>query len=253
MIRTIEVDGVTRVSQIQSYLYSRADLIRSRKEGYKDELGACKYCHGQWHREISEGKIQCICWLMEKEKRLQQRQQHASTSQGKSWESFEIWGDSASKSALMNAIEVVDEWSKNMDSWLVMVGGYGVGKTHLMYILNTMFSPWSMYVSAPDFEQIVFTHTGDGDLNEVIDEIAKQPILLLDDVGAEHGSNYPKNMLRKVIDFRYRLKQEFPLVVTTNLGPAQLTNYDERTADRLMERSNMFVDLSKVQSRRRNV
>src|SRR3989337_2417852 len=121
MIRTIEVDGVTRVSPIPRYLYPTADLLRSRTEGCKGELGACKYCHVQWYREISEGKIQCICWLMEKEKRLQQRQQHASTSQGKSWESFEIWGDSASKSALMNAIEVVDEWSKNMDRWLGMV------------------------------------------------------------------------------------------------------------------------------------
>jgi len=253
MIRTIEVDGIIRSSQMQSYLYSRNELIRARKEGYKDELGICRYCHGNWHREVSEGTIECVCWLMDKEKILEQRQIHASTSQRKTWDSFEVWGDPASRDALRNAIEVVDEWTKNMDSWLVIAGGYGVGKTHIMYILNTMFFPWSMYISAPDFEQIVFTHTGEGDLDRVIEEISKQPILLLDDVGAEHGSNYPKNMLRKVIDFRYRLAQEYPLVVTTNLGPAQLTNYDERTADRLMERRNTFIDLSKVQSRRRYV
>lgn len=251
-IRTIYDQGYPVISKIDSYLKSRYDLAKARKEGYKNEAGVCKYCNGAMERETSNGRARCICWLLQHEAELKHRQFIASTSQSLTWKSWEPWGSPQSMDQLIIAQDKINEWTISMDKWLVISGGFGVGKTHLLYIINTMFEPWSLYISTPDFEQLVFDNTGNGGLEALLATVMWHPILLLDDIGADYGSKYPVSMIRKVIDFRYRMHEELPLVVTTNLSRSQMDSYDGRTASRIGDKSKtIFIELDAVIDRRK--
>lgn len=251
-IRTITDDqGYPVISKIDSYLKSRYDLAKARKEGYRNEAGVCKYCNGVMERETSNGRARCICWLLQHEAELKRRQSISSGSQKLDWNSWQTWGSPQSVDALIIAQDKINEWTISMDKWLMIYGGFGVGKTHLLYIINTLFNPWSLYISTPDFEQQVFESTSNGGMDTLLDTIMHHPILLLDDIGADYGSKYPVSMVRKIILFRYEAHEEYPLVVTTNLSPSQLEVYDGRITSRLRDKSKVVsIDLQAVEDRR---
>lgn len=84
----------------------------------------------------------------------------------------------------------------------------------------------------------------------LLDEMKKaEKLLVIDDVGA---SNYDKNRLQtmylNIIDYRY--SQGLPLMLTTNLTKAELSDYiGDRCFDRLRSCS-YFVDIVSPESRR---
>ena len=150
-------------------------------------------------------------------------------------------------------MDTVQVWLGEPETWLVLAGPYGVGKSHLLNAIDVHFWPWSLYVSVPDFEQIVFDATGDKDLSGPMSIIATHPILLLDDVGADYGSKYPIAALRRIVDYRYKMPIEYPTVITTNMSVAQLGEYDGRVADRFLDvHVSKVLSFTKVKSWRRN-
>jgi len=257
-IRTFQdSSGEVRISRIDSYLWMRQSGIyfQAKRNGYRNNVGICTYCSDEMPQimDTEGGLARCVCHLLDEERYLVEAQELASSHQPRKMSSFEIWGDVKSKDALVIAMAAVNGWIESPGRWMVIAGGFGTGKTFLLHAINTIFKPWSLYISVPDFEQLIFKYTGEGDLDRVIDIIATHPILLLDDVGADYGSKYPISMLRRVIDFRYRRWWEYPTIVTTNLSPLQLEQYDGRTADRLLDKEvSQVVSMAQVKSWRRN-
>jgi DNA replication protein DnaC len=142
----------------------------------------------------------------------------------------------------------------NIDTWLYLSGPVGTGKSHLLHTIDSYLYPWSFYVSVPDLKDLVFEYTAKRDLQVITDRIAKHPILILDDVGAEYTSEYAVSMVRQIIMARYKRWQEYPVVVATNLTESQMIGYDERLADRLWDTDKVrHVYFTGVSSwRRRN-
>jgi DNA replication protein DnaC len=139
-----------------------------------------------------------------------------------------------------------------MDTWMLLGGPVGAGKSHLLHIMDTMLSPWSLYISVPDFKDMVFASTGNGGLTDLLDKVSVHPILLLDDVGAEWASGYAVTALRQVIMSRYTNWRDLPTIVVTNLTGGQFKTYDERMADRLFDTEKvMNVAFENVKSWRR--
>ena len=73
--------------------------------------------------------------------------------------------------------------------------------------------------------------------NEYIDRLCRFPLLILDDFGMEHGTEYGLEQVYNVVDSRYRSQK--PLIVTTNLTLEELQHPEDtahaRIYDRLLE------------------
>ena len=74
---------------------------------------------------------------------------------------------------------------------------------------------------------------------EILDQIKSVDLLVLDDVGTERNTSYMAERMFEIVDSRYRAGK--PLVVTTNLGIAEIQNKTsipleyQRIFDRILE------------------
>ena len=114
---------------------------------------------------------------------------------------------------------------------LMLYGGVGTGKT---------------YYAACIINQIVETHTArfvtTGDLatlpfdarREFVRDMTRADLVVLDDVGAERGTEYMQELVFSVVDARSRTGK--PLIVTTNLDGKQIKAISELTQRRIFDR-----------------
>ncbi|MCS7231613.1 MAG: ATP-binding protein [Elusimicrobiota bacterium] len=121
-------------------------------------------------------------------------------------------------------------------------GNTGSGKTHLSFAIlnyinhNTDLFGFAVYI--PEFIQKIRDHysSGDIDINPVL-EVAKIPVLLLDDLGAERYTEWTSEQIVQLLDFRYRNK--LATIITSNL---KLNDLKEKVGERIYSR---VVGLSK--------
>lgn len=69
---------------------------------------------------------------------------------------------------------------------------------------------------------------------DVLDNLKMYDLLVIDDLGVEHNSEYVMSQQQQIIDARYRSGK--PLIVTTNLTATQLKNPKNIVEDRLYSR-----------------
>lgn len=119
---------------------------------------------------------------------------------------------------------------------VVLTGNHGTGKTHLS--IGVMFAAYRFHKLRSRFWPVVnlldrYKATFDEDratesADSIDAEMARTPLLVLDDLGANKSSEWAEERLFRLIDERYR--EQLPLVVTTNLTPRELP---ARVASRL--------------------
>lgn len=239
---TYDPDGYPHPSKLDSMVVwkRKKELDKARKNGYRDKHGICIHCGGDAMLDLKgDGYTRCICWTLMSEQKLRRAQNLATPHEPLKWTDFEVWGNRTSKETLSHILDDARDWASKIDTWLMLVGKVGTGKSHLLNILDTYLSPWSLYISVPDLKDLVFHHTGEGDLDKIINVISKHPILILDDVGAEYASEYAVSATRQIVMARYTQWQEFPTIVSTNQTPGQFETYDLRMADRLFDQSKV--------------
>ena len=72
----------------------------------------------------------------------------------------------------------------------------------------------------------------DNENGNLLDELKKAPLLILDDLGAEKPTGWTAERLYELINYRYM--EELPIIVTTNCKPDDLkARLGERIFDRL--------------------
>lgn len=118
--------------------------------------------------------------------------------------------------------------------WLLLYGGTGVGKTFMAAcIANAVLDAgYSVkFATVSELERMVW----DAQVKtEMYDSFARCGLLVIDDIGAERGSQYMTEVLFNVIDRRLRIGK--PLVATTNIPPDQIFKPTEVTYERIMSR-----------------
>lgn len=72
------------------------------------------------------------------------------------------------------------------------------------------------------------------DKSAFIQKLVKFPLLLIDDFGTARNTEYAQEQIFTVIDERY--KANLPLIITTNLTPAQFNNPQSITEQRIFDR-----------------
>lgn len=130
---------------------------------------------------------------------------------------------------------------------LYFYGKFGVGKSYLLgAIANKLAKKQisSMIVYVPELFREMKSSIADATLNEKIDALKKEPILMLDDIGAEAVSSWTRDEILGPI-LQFRMLENLPTFFTSNFdyqGLEHHLTYSQRgeeekmKARRIMER-----------------
>lgn len=126
--------------------------------------------------------------------------------------------------------------------WLSLLGGCGVGKTHLLRLARAMLLDAGEHVQLWNWGDILDRLRGGQD--DLMRHLADERVVMLDDVGAEFTAT------GKALDFSlatlYRLQEERAgrwTLLTSNLSMRGIANADERVASRLVRHGGEVVTL----------
>lgn len=177
----------------------------------------------------SEEKFQ-IAWYedaIEREAIKAQRIRKACNL-GKRFESrtFETFDASCDPKAYEQCLAYAEQdgYEKDRNSLLIL-GGYGTGKTHLAAaIANRLVDKgipvlFDTYVNHLNKLKAEFNGKDTGYLNQM----KEIPMLILDDVGKERQSDWTRSVTFDVINYRY--EHMTPIVITSNLLLKELEEY----------------------------
>ncbi|MCL8203827.1 primosomal protein DnaI [Ligilactobacillus agilis] len=128
---------------------------------------------------------------------------------------------------LMAALAFIDAYQEQPQEFhkgMYLQGKFGVGKTFLLAaIANELAANGfkSTLVHFPSFAVEIKSAIGENNTKQLIDEIKKAPVLMLDDIGAEQLSSWLRDDVLGVI-LQYRMQEELPTFFSSNLAMAQL-------------------------------
>jgi DNA replication protein DnaC len=126
-------------------------------------------------------------------------------------------------------------FAHSLQGWLFIQGGYGCGKTHLAAaIANECVSLGvpTLFLTVPDLlDSLRFAYEAeDVTFEERFEQIRQAPLLVLDDFGTQSTSEWAREKLFQILNYRYI--NRLPLVATTNLA---LEEIEGRVRSRLMD------------------
>ncbi len=210
----------------------------------------CPVCHGVGfvrrdlpidHPEF--GKLS-VCGCRQKEVAQKQRSRlfrlsNLEAFSGLTFDSFKVQGrmglGDQQVQSLQFAYNQAQQFANSPRGWLLLLGGYGTGKTHLAAAIANQAVSMSiptLFLTVPDLlDWLRFSFEGsDLSLEDRLEEIRGITLLVLDDLGTQNATPWAEEKLYQIINYRYVNKM--PMVVTTNLT---LNEIDGRIASRLQD------------------
>ena len=137
---------------------------------------------------------------------------------------------------LREAYKLCFQFAREPRGWLVLVGGYGCGKTHLAAaIANFRISLGhpAIFVVVPDLlDHLRATYAPNSTVtyDERLEAIREAPLLILDDLGAHNSTPWAQEKLFQILNHRYN--GQLPTVITSNQRPDEL---EPRISSRLRD------------------
>jgi len=145
---------------------------------------------------------------------------------------------------------------------LYFYGQFGVGKSYILgAIANELAAKRipSMIVYVPELFRELKSSIGDSTINEKLEAIKKEPILMLDDIGAESMSSWVRDEILGPI-LQFRMLDNLPTFFTSNYdfqGLEHHLTYSQRgeeeklKARRVMERIKYLAEPVRVTGKNR--
>ena len=161
---------------------------------------------------------------------------------GRSLENF-----NASTEPQQNALEIARDYAENFDAHykrgdgLILAGLPGTGKSHLATAILQAIMPkhCGMYITCMSLIRMVrgtWRKDSETSESEVLTTIANVPLLVMDEIGVQYGTDGEQTILFDVLDRRYREMK--PTILLTNQAKQGFKDFiGERSFDRLVESS----------------
>lgn len=144
--------------------------------------------------------------------------------------------DTVRQANLRLAFERTLAFAKDPEGWLVILGKYGCGKTHLAAaIANARLEQGApaLFVIVPDLLdhlRATFAPNSTVRYDEQVDKVRTAPLLILDDLGTESSTPWAQEKLLQILNYRYNSR--LPTVITSN---RDLESIDGRLRSRMVD------------------
>ena len=127
--------------------------------------------------------------------------------------------------SIERALNQARTYAETLQGWLLLQGRFGVGKTHLAAAIGNECASRgisTLFLTVPDLlDTLRFTFNDEGtSFEQRFEEIRRAPLLILDDFGTQSATEWAREKLFQILNYRYINK--LPLVVTTNLSLAEI-------------------------------
>lgn len=138
--------------------------------------------------------------------------------------------------SLNHAYESAFAFAEDPEGWLVLLGGYGCGKTHLAAAIanhRIEHGHTALFVVVPDMlDNLRTTYSPHSvtSYDERFEQYQTAPLLILDDLGTQAATPWAQEKLFRIFNYRYNAR--LPTVVTSNHS---LEEIDKRIRSRLGE------------------
>lgn len=139
--------------------------------------------------------------------------------------------------SLRTAYKTCQSYAGNLDGWLLLMGPYGCGKTHLAAAIanqSVSLGVPTLFLTVPDLlDWLRFAYQDKETTFETrFEEIRNIQLLVMDDFGTENATPWAQEKLFQIINHRYL--NRLPLVITTN---QPMDTIEERIRSRLQDPS----------------
>lgn len=137
---------------------------------------------------------------------------------------------------LKNAYKDAQAFAQKPHGWLVLLGGYGCGKTHLAAaIANACISRGepALFIVVPDLLdhlRAAFGPHSSSTYDQRFEQIRSAPLLILDDLGTQASTPWAQEKLFQLFNHRYNAR--LTTVITSN---HKLEEIDQRIRSRLAD------------------
>jgi DNA replication protein DnaC len=144
--------------------------------------------------------------------------------------------DDEVQNSLESAFRATQEFAENPNGWLVLMGGYGCGKTHLAAAIGNFRRAMGdnpIFVVVPDLLdhlRATFGPSSSVSYDELFQRVKTAPILILDDMGTQSATPWAREKLYQILNERYNAR--FPTVITTS---EKLEDLDARIQSRMLD------------------
>ncbi len=138
---------------------------------------------------------------------------------------------------LEKAFQAARSFAEKPQGWLVLMGSYGGGKTHLAAAIANYRSDLgypALFVVVPDLLdhlRAAFDPSSHLSLDRRFEEVRTAPLLILDDLGTQSSTPWAREKLYQL--FNYRYNADLPTVITT---ADKMEEIDPRIRSRMMDR-----------------
>jgi DNA replication protein DnaC len=138
--------------------------------------------------------------------------------------------------SLKQAFRRAREFAEHPEGWLILLGAYGCGKTHLAAaIANHCLERGhpSLFVVVPDLLDHLRSTYSPGSAvsyDERFESILEAPLLILDDLGTQQATPWAQEKLYQLFNYRYNAR--LPTVITSN---RMLEEMDPRLRSRMTD------------------
>ncbi|MBI1257445.1 MAG: AAA family ATPase [Chloroflexi bacterium] len=138
---------------------------------------------------------------------------------------------------LERAAAAARSYAENPSGWLIFLGTYGSGKTHLAAAIANVQQERGkqvVFVTAPDlldYLRVTFSPSSGSSFDRRFQMVRSTPLLVLDDLSTESATAWAKEKLFQLLNHRY--VASLPTVITSS---STVEKIDERIRTRLMDR-----------------
>jgi DNA replication protein DnaC len=142
----------------------------------------------------------------------------------------------AERENLERGLALAQDYARQPEGWLLLMGEYGTGKTHLAAAIANAIQHQGgkvMFVTVPDlldYLRVTFDPSASISFDERFQAVRRTDFLVLDDLGTENTSGWAREKLFQIMDHRYVAR--LPTVITT---ARSIDTLDERVRSRVLD------------------